>query len=453
MTIVAPSGAGARPSSSLLPEPLTDLLDEATATQLLVEAGLTITCARPDYLRHKPGETSIVSYRFVTPGADTEARGYAQWCAAPERAEEIYRKALTLRPRLSDVGVSTIRIDARTVFYGFPNDARLRRLRWYSTPRKLKPSLASLAPGGEQISKSDSTSTVLKYKPERRLVARVDLVTTAGSHRALLVRYSTGRQAGRLASVASALLDHGVQTPTPRAQLDDGRVSVDDFIEGTELRTWLRDHDSVAEHLAESLLAFHTTSPPSGTPRRCVADDLANAINGLLAIALWDRELGQLAREVAARLTAGQPQGGRVVGLIHGDLHDKNILVSDEQAWFIDLERTAVGSPASDLGRLRAHAISLDIRQPRWSPAAVPHTENVIDTYRSRAAHREHSSIDERTLGWHCAVALVDQALLVTRHVEADWEANAGALLVAAMAELRGRPVSAGAAMPRDAVR
>ncbi len=427
------------PNGPTDPAAVSELLDETSATRLLRNAGLSIIRARPEYLRHKPGETSIVSFRFDLPGSTTEGRGYAHWCAQPERADEIHRKALTLRPRLAAVGVSTIRVDDHTVFYGFPNDARLRRLRWYTTPRKLKHSLAPLVASGEEISKTASKSTVLKYKPERRLVARVDLATADGRHQRLLVRYTTGRDAIRLAAIADALRGRGVPTPTPRAQLEAGRVGVDEFIEGTELRTWLLRHRSVAHDLGTSLLGLHATEPPPGTTLRTADDDLANAINGLLVLSLWDRDLASPARSLARRLTLCQPHKPGATGLIHGDLHDKNILVNDDRAWFIDLERAAVGVPASDLGRLRAHAISLDIRQPGWSPTSRSHAEDVIDCYRSQTSQRRNADLDDQALGWHCAIALVDQALLVTRHVEDGWRANAEALLAAAVAVLRPR--------------
>ncbi len=270
MTVASPTSTRSQATRSLLPGPVADLLDEEAATQILTDAGLEICRARPDYLRHKPGETTIVSYRFDTPRArhparhtlDTGALGYAHWCTTTERADEVHRKAVTLRPRLSAVGVSVIRVDDHTVFYGFPNDARLRRLRWFTTPRKLKRALAPLTPPGEAISKRHSTSTILKYKPERRLVTRVDLAATGGADQTLLLRYTTGRHAPRLAAVATALLANGVHTPAPRAQLDDGRVGVDDFIDGIELRTWLLGQGSVADQLAASLQGFHATEAP-----------------------------------------------------------------------------------------------------------------------------------------------------------------------------------------------
>lgn len=424
-----------RSGTSLLPTPVVHLLDESAATSTLRAAGLAIARAHPEYLRHKADQTSIVSYRFEALDGTTEGRGYAQWCAQADRAEEIHRKAMTLRPRPSPLGVSTIRVDAHTVFYGFPNDGRLRRLRWYVTPRKLTAALTPLAPAGQRFRKSLSTSTVLKYKPERRLVTKLDLAATDGSRRLLLVRYTTGNHAPFLAEIAAALVDSGVRTPQPRARLDNGRVSVDDFIEGEELRTWVRETGSVADELADGLLAFHRATPPVSTPVRSDSDILANALDGLGTLTILDRRLLATAEQVAVRLERQICQGP--TALIHGDLHDKNVLVRTGEPWFIDLERAAVGSPASDLGRLRAHAISLEIRQPGWSPTARPHAERVIDRYRSQLGPRDR--FDDRTLSWHCAIALVDQALLVTRHVEAGWQENARALLGSALKELDRR--------------
>lgn len=417
-----------------IPEAVVALLDEHEATQRLLAAGLVIDRAQPDYLRHKAGETSIVSYLFDTPDGGV-GRGYVQWCARADRADEIHRKALTLRPRASDVGVPIARVDAHTVFYGFPNDARLRRLRWYSSPRKLKRSLASLTPGGERVSQRASRSTVLKYKPERRLVSKVELVTASGNAQQLLLRYATARNAHRLAATANALAGSGVQTPAPIAQLDDGRVSVDAFIEGVELRTWLLTNGPVVDDLADSLRAFHATTPPTATPTRTESDDLANAVSGLDALGRLSLGVSDLTRSVATRLAASEPRR-RTASLIHGDLHDKNVMVNGRGVWFIDLERVAVGSPVSDLGRLRAHAISLEVRQPGFSRGALPHAEQVIARYRRASRAADERPIDEAELAWHCAIALVDQALLVTRHVEHNHEHTARVLLEMAIDHL-----------------
>lgn len=433
--IPSPAAASAQPDSQL-PIPVADLLDDRAATQLLGDAGLAITRARPEYVRHKPGGTTLIGYRFTTPGGSTKARGYVAWCASTTRADAIARKAASLRPEMSAVGVSVVRVDAHAVFYGFPNDARLRRLRWFITPRKLKRVLEPLEQAGNPISKRATTASVLRYKPERRLVSRVDLGRKDGSIEPLLVRYTAERRADHLAGVAAALISHGVSTPTPRAQLNAGHVSVDEFIDGVDLRQWIQDrHGSIADELADSLHRFHSATPPPALPVRTEDDDLTNAFGGLSVLSLWNQDLGRAAATIAEMLRSARPGSPAVRSLIHGDLHDENILVSEHGPCVIDLERSAIGSPAADLGRLRAHAISLGIRRPGWSPSALPHAEQVIDHYRTVstvASTPRRAPIDDAALSWHCAVALIDQALLVARHVEDGWRNHADALLAAA---------------------
>ncbi|MDH3754590.1 MAG: aminoglycoside phosphotransferase family protein [Acidimicrobiia bacterium] len=411
---------------------LEPFLDEATATAMFRRAGVDIDCARPEYLRHKPGETTLISYLFVTGDGDA-ARGYVHWSVRPERADEILAKARTLRPGPTLVGVTASRIDARSVFYGFPNDARLRRLRWYTTPRKLKRSLTALAPPGEQLSGSGSTVEVLRYKPERRLVAKVVLATTAGTERRLLVRYSTSPRAAGMAAIARRLRGHGVRTPAPLAQLEGGHVGVDELIAGTELRSATRAGGAEPAELAAAVVEFHATTVPSGVGTRTCGEELGRVESGLVGLSRREPCLAGFATTVAGVLRATVPiDRGRSV-LLHGDLHDHNVLVTPDGVSFIDLERVAIGPAAIDLGCLRGHAISLDVRERGSSPDARDHADSMIAAYRSRTA-----PIADHDVAWHTAVAIVDQAILAGRHLAPGWPDTTRALLDAALGELGG---------------
>ena len=242
--------------------PLDPLLSADSATQRLAVAGLPIAEAVPEYVRHKPGDTTIVSYRFRTTAGE-ETRGYAHWCADAGRADEIHAKALTLAPRPTPLGDGVHRVDAHTVLYAFPTDARLRRLRWYTTPRKLKRSLSMVAVGATPISEARRRVEILRYKPERRVVVRVDL--TADTTRQLLVRYTTGGGAAALAGTARRLRAAGLLVPAPVAQTESDRVGVDEFIDATELRTRVQaapgtDRD-LADGVADALARLHAVVP------------------------------------------------------------------------------------------------------------------------------------------------------------------------------------------------
>jgi aminoglycoside phosphotransferase (APT) family kinase protein len=414
----------------MMPAALQRLLDPGAATELFRQAGLSITAARADYLRHKPGETTIVSFAFQT-AEDEIGRGYAHWCESPRRASEIMAKALTLRPRPSAVGVSTIRVDEHTVFYGFPNDARLRRLRWYATARKLSRSLADLAPAGTRLSSERCRVDVLRYKPERRIVVKARICTEVGCGRDVLVRYSTSRQAATMREVIRRLAAHGVHTPAQLARLDDDHVTVDEFVDGIEVGAAVREQSLSPIELASAISSFHRTPPPRLGTRSAVGD-LAKARSGLAGLVARDSALATLVHTVEDRLIATLPHDSGPSVLLHGDLHDTNILVSRVGVSFIDLERVAVGPAEIDLGRLHGHAVALEVSQPGWSPGVVEHATETTDLYRSGVP-----GISDRALDWHGARAIVDQALLVARHVVPDWPELTRALLCAAVDTLR----------------
>ncbi len=406
-----------------------------TATRVLQGAGHAITAAVPAYIRHKPGETTIIAYRLLLPGGG-QSWAYATWCHHRVRAEAIHNKALSLRPRPSVSGPGLCRLDSHTVLHALPNDARLRRLRWYTTPRKLKRSLESLGRPDDRVSGSASSVEILRYKPERRVVARVDLTTTSRTRR-LLVRYTTGSGANHLADVANHLINHGIDTPKPIAQLEEGRVSIDDFVDGRQLRDvsalGLVDASALTE-LAASVHRLHRTPPLAETPRRSATDELRRCRHGLALLGSWYPAVAHTARATIAELERRLPPATDPSVTLHGDLHTKNILVDHGRVILVDLERVATGPAAIDLGFLAAHASALKLRQPNRAAPVVDQIASVIDAYQTRAG-----PLPPGSLAWHTAVGLVEQALLVVRHLEPGWPETSLALLAAATDGLRSR--------------
>ena len=408
---------------------LEGLLDQTVATARMNAAGIDATAA-PLYVRHKPGETTIIAYRFdLADGSSTH--GYAHWCHDPARADQILAKAKTLRPRPSLIGNGLDCIDDHTVLYCFPNDARLRRLRWYCDTRKMRRSLASLVDPDDLISRTDTTTEVLRYKPERRVVSHVSLRSNAGAHRELLIRYTAKPHASELSQVARHLRANGISTPKPLAALEDGRVSVDEFIQGQQLRETIAAGEANPEAVADSVARFHAVGLPASVMARTRSEELARAVAGLLGLARWRPELAQAASSTAELLRRTQPTACVKPSLLHGDLHTKNVLQTNQGLSFVDLERVSAGDPAIDLGYFLAHGIARPIRNPGESPAAATFAHRVVDHYRQRS-----NATSEAALAWHTAVGLIDQALLVARHLDANWQTTTPHLLEVASATL-----------------
>lgn len=398
------------------------LLGEASATERMKEAGIN-AAATPTYVRHKPGETTIIAYQFDL-DSGTRTYGYAQWCQDPARADQIFAKARTLRPRPSLISDGLDRLDANTVLYSFPNDARLRRLRWYGDTRKIKRSLAGLVDSSDCISRTETTVEVLRYKPERRVVNHVGLRTKAGTSNDFLVRYTTKPHAKQLQHCAAHLRSSGVNVPAPVACLEEGTVSVDEFIDGQQLREAVIAGSACAEAVADAVVAFHAAPMPMNVPRRTRVQEFERSAKGLKGLAQWRESLAAIAvhtERVLSRTCPAEPSRTR---LLHGDLHTKNVLQTGHGVSFVDLERMTGGDPAIDLGYFLAHGLARPIRDPNELPGAADFAQSVIHHYRRRS-----NSLTEASLAWQTAIGLVDQALLVARHLEANWPTTVQQLL------------------------
>ena len=358
---------------------LRELIDPATATARFREAGVDIALATPDYVRFKPDDTTIISYLLTSSLGGTE-RGYVRWCNDVVEADTISRKAQTLRQTTSELGVATTRLDERTIFYPFPNDARLRRLRWHTTPRKLKRTLCPLVPYPMQLSGSRSTVDVLRYKPERRVVSAGHLATTNGHRRSVLIRYTTSQHATTMAQLAVALRRAGIDTPEPLIQLDDGRVSVDDFVDASDLRATVAAGLTASAEVAAAIVEFHAA--PIAAPCRSAADDLAQIDAGLAGLALWHEPARRATDHLRRQLTESMPAPPRHPVLLHGDLHDRNIMIRPRSGIvFVDLERVACGPAAIDLGLFRGAARAAMVRHPGVSDNAVEFADTAIEKY------------------------------------------------------------------------
>ncbi len=418
-----------------IPARLAELIDPEATRAKLARCGLDVRHADADYVRYKPDDTTIIGYLLTTPHGSRE-RGYIRWCTDIAEADHIAAKAATFSMTTSSLGAATTRLDDHSIFYPFPNDARLRRMRWHTTPRKWKRTLEPLFPRPMQLSGSRSSADILRYKPERRVVVAAHVATTNCDRRSVLIRYSTSNHAPLLAAIATSLRRGGIDTPRPLMQLDGGRVGVDEFIEADDLLTAVDAGHAPAPDVARAIGGFHAA--PVDAPRRLAVHDLAQARSGLAGLARWCTSTQRLTDVLARRLARSMPTGTGPDVLLHGDLHGRNIMLRpDGRVTFVDLERVARGTAAIDLGQLRSAGIAAGLRHPERSPNAAAFCELVLEDHRR---HQSHPT-SERDIAWHTAVALTDQALLAARHLETDWQNSVDTLLELALGELSGLPV------------
>lgn len=407
-----------------LPDGMARLLRPEAMQELVDRADAEPASLIPSYVRYKPGTGAVVAYH------DTNNRfaGYVRWTTCADRARTTYAKAMTMRPTESAFGPSvTLLADGQTVWFGFPNDAKLRKLAWLTSTRKLKRTLEPILGNDQRIRARKSSLRLVRYKPERRLVARAGIVIArqdVDEHREMYVRYTADRSAAFVHRVQSHLRHQGLHVPEPVALLMDGALHVELEIPGTPVLAAVDAAGVDPGAVADTVRMLHLTPPPPGLGIVEVAETVDRAKAALDQIVTYDPGLVGAAVEVRRRIVHSAPLSGTVC-LIHGDLHFNQFVLGSTGVALVDLERAALGDPLADIGRLSAHAFAMRVRRPDESPASIgAFTREIVDLLGKAGS--------ESRLGFWIAAALVDQALLVCRHLEDDWQTNAERLLIAA---------------------
>lgn len=77
------------------------------------------------------------------------------------------------------------------------------------------------------------------------------------------------------------------------------------------------------------------------------------------------------------------PRETSPVGIVHGDLHDKNVFVSERGVELIDLDMVHAGDPLEDIGNLSAHLLLRSLQRPTGATPAQGWSEALVTGYRS----------------------------------------------------------------------
>jgi aminoglycoside phosphotransferase (APT) family kinase protein len=223
---------------------------------------------------------------------------------------------------------------------------------------------------------SAPNSTLIVHRPERRAVVRL------GGKRTTYAKILTPRRAAK-AAAAHSLAGSAAGLAVPRlvhADIDAGILEWDQ-LEGRALADLLTDSHvpqrALARHgaaVARAIAALHakTVLPDSVTSHDAVAE-VATTLEWVEAArAFTGAAFGDAEGEWVDALLAS-PSLEPV--LIHRDLHDGQILLTDERAGLLDLDNVATGEAALDLANLLVH---LELRHYLGTPAA-----RVVTTWRA----------------------------------------------------------------------
>ncbi|WP_197528246.1 phosphotransferase [Posidoniimonas polymericola] len=353
-------------------------------------------------MRYKPGASCLASLSVADAAGPPDAYAIAFADSHAEKLANIVDRA--------EVGQCDIDRESNIVVWRAPFDRRL-------------PSLAKLVDVGsgllgrllpEAFDDRPVQLAGLRYKPERRFVARIDRGDSAA---AVVKLYSQqGYQTAWRASKSLAGL------PTASRQCPVGHSSrhgaiAYDWAPGVAITDWR----AAAADAGPAVAALHGAR--AGKLPELTAATLIARLKPIAASLRWlVPQAGDAIDAAAARIAAMVAEVKPRRAVLHGDLHTEQFLAAEHGVNLIDFDRACLGPPEWDLANLRTDL---------WERVHGADGDSAWSAFLE--AYRRVAPADTEAIAAFSAVRLFEQAINPFRLRHASWQEQ----LVARVADAR----------------
>ncbi len=398
---------------------------------------------RITYVRYKPGTSCVVAYAFAFRGAEPPLAGYAK--VYGDSDFEIALAKVADRRWQGERGLPAYLVleRERLILFFYPHDAELPGLRLFANPKGMQRALYAhvrhrFPEDRWRISDSRLRVSLVRYKPEKRAVLRVETkaIERDGEERRNLVvygrAYTAGLAAGRfdaMRSLEEQASVRGVRVPTALACLPSEGVILVDCLAGAPVTVPVLGADgSLPARIGAALHRVHQCRPRGveRLARAKIMDGCAATAASIAAVAPGLAEPARRVTETLRRLSARVPAGEE--GLVHGDFHPGQILADGEDVGLLDFDRAHLGEVDEDLGNFRAHLLAAGGMDAGACDAVM---EAMF------AAHGRGWRRDSRATGFWTATGLINLAVQPFRTQEPAWHEQMSARLSLCEAILR----------------
>jgi aminoglycoside phosphotransferase len=322
-----------------------------------------------------------------------------------------------LRPMFRDAQLDTI-------FWAFPNDRKIRTL---SALVDVPGTLSGL------LDSAWTHSRTVAYAPEKCATAqclndRMEVLAYAKVYAG-----EDGRHCARIYRMLWESLVNKSMLRIPRviAYSDDHRTMLLEAIAGQRLADLnAAELQNGLCFLGAALASLHALPLPVCVSRfkRLDIDRLQHAAH---IIGLARPDVARLARELSHQLGA-QRKASSDIACLHGDVHPKNGILTDNGLALVDLDQVAAGPAAADLGSMLG-----GLRYQRCIGAISAATETELAGAFLSGYERVHALPNGDCLRWHSAAALLaERALRAVNRIRPDGLQHLGELLAEAQALL-----------------
>jgi aminoglycoside phosphotransferase (APT) family kinase protein len=378
----------------------------------LPDAG--VRTVEANYAHYKPHTSCLVAGRLVT--ADTELPFYAKAYGAdgPVKLEKTRR----LRDFPSPVGPGTLILDeARIGLYFFPVDHRLKGIRRLAYPDTKRSLLRGLL--GKSHEFSDATLRHLRYKPERRFVACLEMPDGPRS----LLKFFTPERYMAAKSAAQAICSQGLPVMERTAYFSDRHNVIGfEWFAGCLLSQTIlspdipeQDKASAVEQTGAALAELHSCVANTLTRQRradeiCRLDAQAVTIRHLCPV------LGDQAEQLCRKIVSSLENIAEETTLLHGDFYDKQVLFTDDNPVILDLDEARLGHPAIDLGLFLAH-----LERHRLNHRLSSHEAGVLEDALVRGYQLVRPAPAQAAIRLYTAIGLLHLAAEPFRYRDSNW--------------------------------
>ena len=426
--------------------PLLDSRRVATVLQDQIESDQNVvTSCVVKHVRYRPGAACTVLFEvgFSSRGSSRSIWIYGK-VTAPGRnlpvIPKIFSGAVTHGFVLLKNPVLVV-VD-RTVFYEFPIDPFLPAIARVLDPEALGRDI--LEGIGLELQDKNSLSVEiepLRYKPEHRLVLRVQIgLERQREDEGLLwdglVRFEhrVDHQNRRrlVQALQELLIDHDeITVPDPETYLPGVGCSINSWWTGEDLARKIRKGNLDATFRAGQVLArIHQLSTPDfltlGTSKTSAT--VNRQVESLINNPPANRLVDDYRRTVAA---FSLPANDRKNCLVHGDFHQGQLLAQGERTCILDWDRAHLGDPMEDYGRFQAQIHLLELR---GRVAAPPLMKAFSKGYLERGGPKD----PEGETFW-TGLALIDLGLREVRRQRSGWKVASELILARAKLVSEGR--------------
>ncbi len=372
------------------------------------------SAVRPVYVRYKPGMNCLVGFEALADGM--VQLGYAK-ALQPDQQAKLNK--VRHGEQETDTPLSGVEPKEGVFVSLFPNDLKLPAIKRLSDARQKSALMHRL---WEEDRRREGKLNVVRYKPERRLVTRLEV---EGIPLAAL-KFYTGR--GYQTAYANARLfsSRGPLRVARRVcRSNRHRILGFEWLPGRLLGAALRrgyGTGEEAERVGEALACLHQTPIPSPV-------QVLNPVCGLEAAAeslKWILpELWPLAQRLAKALVHALDAAGEAQVLLHGDFYAKQVIIQKDHIGFIDFDGSGVGHAAVDVGNFIAHLERDLLRGYIDATLAEALRNGLLSGYNRSAKH----PVSSRQADLYTAAGLLKLVPHPFRFLEENWPEQVRALL------------------------